>query len=298
MKRVRSRLFVFPISVCLTFGAGVLAWASASEGKVVGFPEMSGWKSSGEVQTFTPKTLYEYIDGAADLYLSYDFQELRVAEYLNERKASVIVEIYRHQTPADAFGIYSRERLPDADVIETGAQGYIEENVLNFVTESYYVKINSFKTGKEDREILLTFAKRVAESLGEKGWLPSLLSSFPPEGKKRNSEKYISKNFLGYSFLHSAFTADYELSGMKFKLFLIEGEGGNDCRDMIQKYLQQTGSPKKEISEGSYTVADPYNGEIGLNWQGNYIWGILNLGDPSLRSKYLGLLEKELVKRK
>jgi hypothetical protein len=226
----------------------------------------------------------------------YDLQELKVTEYLNEKKASVIVDVYRHKTPTHAFGIYSQERLPNANFLDIGAQGYIEQNILNFLTGPYYVKINSYSTGAEDREILLTFAKKVAENLGEKGRLPSILSSFPQEGKKNNSEKFISINFLGYSFLHSAFTAEYELSGTKFKLFVIEGADGNDCRDMVQKYLQQTGNTKKNIVEGIYTISDSYHGEIGFYWKGKFIWGALNLTDVSLRSKYLKLFEKELEK--
>jgi hypothetical protein len=256
-----------------------------------------GWKQSGEIQTFVPRTLFEYINGAADLYLSYDFQELKVAEYQNDKKASVTVEVYRHKTPTQAFGIYSQERLANANFIDVGAQGYIEDNVLNFLTGSYYVKISSYKTGAEDREILLTFAKKVLEHLGEKGSLPSVLSSFPEEGKKKNSEKFINQNFLGYSFLRSAFTADYEFSGMKFKLFVIESEEGNDCRDMVQKYLQQTGSPRKDVVEGRYTISDPYHGEIDLQWQKAYLWGILNLNNPDLRSKYLKLFEEGIRKR-
>jgi hypothetical protein len=164
------------------------------------------------------------------------------------------------------------------------------------LTGPYYVKINSFNTGAEDKEILLSFAKKVSESLGEKGLLPSVLSAFPRDGKKKNSEKFINKNFLGYSFLHSAFTADYELSGKKFKLFVIEGADGNDCRSMVQKYLQQTRSPEKNVTESRYTIADPHHGDIELHWQGKHIWGILSLNDPPLRSKYLKLFEKELTK--
>ena len=286
--------------LCVSFVAGVVnpVRASISDWEHFIFPEMTGWEQSSEIQTFVPKTLFEYINGAADLYLSYDFQELKVGEYQNDKKASVTVEVYRHKTPTQAFGIYSQERLANANFIDVGAQGYIEDNVLNFLTGPYYVKINSYKTGAEDREVLLTFAKRVSENLGEKGMLPSILSSFPEEGKKKNSEKFIHQNFLGYSFLHSAFTADYELSGMKFKLFVIEGEGGNNCRDMIQKYLQQTGSPRKDVVEGRYTITDPYHGEIDLNWQGKYIWGILNINDVSLRSKYLKIFEEKLTKKK
>jgi hypothetical protein len=67
---------------------------------------------------------------------------------------------------------------------------------------------------------------------------------------------------------------------------------------MIQKYLQQTGSPEKNITEGRYTIADPYHGEIDLHWKGKNILGILNVSDASLRSKYLKLFEKGLEKKK
>jgi hypothetical protein len=166
------------------------------------------------------------------------------------------------------------------------------------LTGPYYVKISNYNTGAKDQEILLAFAKKVSESLGEKGTLPSILSLFPEEGKKKGSEKFINKNFLGYAFLHSAFTADYELSGKKFKLFVIEGADRGECKDMIQKYLQQTKSPEKNIVEGRYTIADPYHGEIELHWKGKNIWGILNVNDASLRSKYLKLFEKGLEKKK
>ena len=278
-------------------GIGTL-WASNSDWKAFAFPEVTGWRQSGEIQTFTPKTLFEYINGAADLYLAYDFQELKVAEYSNERKASVILEVYRHKTPIHAFGIYSQERLSDANFLDIGVQAYIENNVLNFLNGSYYVKINSYNTGAEDQEILIAFARKVSETLGERGTLPSILSSFPVEGKKKNSEKFINKNFLGYSFLHSAFTGDYELSGTKFKLFVIEPAEKTECKNMIQKYVEQTGKTEKNVTEGRYLIPDPHHGEIELHWQGAYLWGILNLNNPDLRSKYLRLFEEGLQKRK
>ena len=294
----RGWLIVFFSLAYLLLGTVDPQTVFSSDWEKFRFPEMLGWKQSGEVQAFTPKTLFEYINGAADLYLMYDFQELRVAEYKNEKKASVIVEVYRHKTPTHAFGIYSQERLPNANFLDVGGQGYIEENILNFLIGPYYVKINSFNTGADDKEILLTFAKKVAENLGGKGSLPSILSAFPTDGKKKNSEKFINQNFLGYSFFHSAFIADYELLDKKFKLFVIEGADRNDCREMIQKYLQQASSAEKNIREGRYTLTDPYHGEIELHWQGRYIWGILSLNDLTLRSKYLRSFEEGLQRIK
>ena len=285
-------------TICLILGIFIFLWVTGAEAGDFKFPEIKGWKQSGEIQTFIPKTLFEYINGAADLYLMYDFQELKVAEYLNEKKASVIIDIYRHKTPTHSFGIYSQERHPKANFINVGAQGYIEEEILNFMAGPYYVKITGYKIESGGREVLISFAKKVLENLGEKGTLPTLLNSFPRDGKVKNSEKFINKNFLGYAFLHSAFTADYELSGRKFKLFVIEGAGKDECKEMIQKYLQQTKSPEKNVAEGRYAISDPYHGEILLHWKGKYIWGILNSNDASLCSTYLKLLEKGLEKKK
>ncbi len=267
---------------------------SGSGGKTFTFPEMAAWKRSAEIQTFLPKTLYEYIDGAADLYLAYDFQELKVAEYLNDRKASVTLELYRHESPNDAFGIYSQERFPDANYLNIGAEGYIDKNILNFVAGSHYVKITSYHTGAEHPEVLQAFGKKIAENLGEKGGLPSVLSSFPMAGKISHSEKFIRRNFLGYSFLGSAFTTDYNLSGKQFKLFLMDFGDRNECRNVVQKYPQQIGRPNNEVTEGRYTLTDPHHGVVDLYWKGTHISGVLDLAEPELRSKYLKDFEERL----
>jgi hypothetical protein len=44
-------------------------WVPGVDAKDSKFPEITGWKQSGEIQTFIPKTLFEYINGDADLYI-------------------------------------------------------------------------------------------------------------------------------------------------------------------------------------------------------------------------------------
>ncbi len=292
MKSLRRLwFFVLVLSVFLPLGSEAVWRPCPAEAKIGPFPEMSGWKLAEEPQVFSPNNLYDYIDGAADLYLKLDFQELEVVEYRNEKKAAVTIEVYRHRTSDHAFGIYSQERLADANFLNIGAQGYYENNVLNFVKGLYYVKMSSYNTGADDREILLGFGRKVAQNLEGKNSLPAILSSFPPEGKKKNSEKFISREFLGYSFLLPAFTADYDLAGKKFQVFVIEGRDQNDCRNMMKRYLKEVESQEKEGHEGLYRIKDRYHGEIDLFWKGKYIWGTLNLDVPDLRSKYIKSFE-------
>jgi hypothetical protein len=268
-------------------------WEGAAMGdeKTLVFPEMDGWKQDGKPQVFSPRTLYEYINGAADLYLTYEFQDLNVAEYKGKGKAAVTVEVYRHGDSIQAFGIYSQERLANARFLDIGAQGYQEPNVLNFVTGPYYVKISGYSTGAEDERTMLAFGRKMEGILGGRSALPKILSLFPREGMKKNTEKFVSKDFLGYSYLHSGYTADYEVGDKRFKIFVIEGKDAGDCREMMEKYLKQTGNEGKTVSEGAYRLKDRYHGDVDLLWKGRLIWGILDLNDPELQSIFLKAIE-------
>ncbi len=271
--------------LCLALGAGPRQ--GAAQGQAFSFPEVEGWKLAGQPQLFSPETLYEYIDGGADLYLKYEFQALSVAEYRNDAGASVTVEVYRHRQPNHAFGIYSQERVPGADFLEMGAQGYYESQTLNFIQGGTYVKLTSDNTGAGDREVLLAFARRISRGLAGHAALPEILSAFPADGRKKHSEKFIATDFLGYSFLHSGFTADYEIAGEKFQLFVIEGDDPADARRMLETYLGRVGAAQATVAEGPHQVKDPYHGAMALSWKGKHIWGTVNLNDPDLRSRYL-----------
>ncbi len=279
----------------LFLGIWLIGTASL-EAQPIRFPDIAGWTASGDVQVYVPETLYEYIDGAADLYLACYFEELKVAEYKGEGTASVTVEVYRHRTTEDAFGIYSQERLAGAATMAVGAQGYGDENALNFLMGHHYVKIAGYDIGGGGREVLPVFARAVASVLGEGGTLPPILAAFPAAGKMADSERYISRNFLGYPFLNGAFTADYGFPGGRFKLFFIQATDRNAAGGILGQYLRQVGRDGQQVREGRHALSDPHHGIVEVCWQGRHIWGVLDLGDAGLRSRYLDLLGEGLEK--
>lgn len=267
---------------------GLALWASpcvAAGAQPFAFPAMDGWTLAGRPQVFVPDTLYDYLNGGSDLYVKYEFEELTVVEY-RKGAMSVSAEVYRHRTADHAFGIYSQERVPSAEFLAIGAQGYYENGVCNFIQSGYYVKLNGEGTGADDRSILLGFARRISEKLPSSSALPETLSAFPAEGKKANAEKFIAKDFLGYGFLHSGFTADFERSGRRYQLFVIVGDDPADARAMLQQYLKQIKHDAPAV-EGTFEVTDPYHGAMGLFWKGRHIWGTIGLSDAELRAAYL-----------
>jgi hypothetical protein len=254
------------------------------------FPDIEGFCKKGQPDIYTPETLYEYINGAAELYLDYQFKELAVFIYETEEHASIAVEIYRFENPDCSFGIYARERSGyTGDFIKAGTQGYYEQGVLNFLKDSFYVKMNAFELN-DRAPLLIRTAEEIAALLPGKAEFPAVFNIFPAHGKDENSQQYLAKNFLGYDFFSNAFTADYTLPdspGMeKFTLFMIRCRNRDECGYTLKKYLDYIKQPEPELKEGRYSINDPYYGPVELLFKGKNIWGMFGLTNDELRRKY------------
>ncbi len=250
-------------------------------------PEIKGWQLVESPQTFLPNTLYEYINGGAEIYLMYDFKELVVAEFKNQEGASLIIEIYNMENEKNCFGIYSIERSPESNYLLIGNHGYINGESLNFIISSLYIKINCYDCGSDSKTYLLNFAKEIINKVKNRGKLPIVLNYFPQKGLIKNSEKFFLKNFLGLKFLHSGYEAEYNLNNKKFYLFIIEGKNEKDAQNMYQKLKVHFGKnnilEKININnEKGFALQDRFYKKILIIRIRNYILGSLKLEDLKL----------------
>jgi len=115
-----------PIILTILILATITLPAAATSKTDAFFPDMTGWKKTEGPTSYAPDSLYQYINGAAEVYLSYDFRELTVVTYENANEDSITIEIYRHATPNDGFGIYSQEKPRSGSYLKIGAEGYGE----------------------------------------------------------------------------------------------------------------------------------------------------------------------------
>jgi hypothetical protein len=251
------------------------------------------WTLSDSIRVYNSDNLYEYIDGAADSYISYDFEELFVATYNGTDTKYITAEIYKHKTPVNAFGIYTTERPLNGKFSKIGVQGYQEEGILNFLCDKYYVKIMSHDKAPETQVTISKIAADIAKKINPNAEMPKAMLYFPEEGKIENSETYVNSNFLGYEFLNAAYLASYGQKDHSFRLFIIESKSFDDAKQMLNSYMTNVKQTFNGM-EGQYTVKDPYNGTIKLEWKGKYIWGILNEANIILNKDYLRLVEDKL----
>ncbi|UCH13603.1 MAG: discoidin domain-containing protein [Bacteroidales bacterium] len=252
------------------------------------FPDISGFSKTDEIKTYQPGNLYEIINGAADMYLNYEFRELAVQTYKGPAGQSITVEIYRHENPDYGFGIYSQERYGDiGNFINIGTEGYYETGILNFYKDCFYVKISAYNLDNEE-SVLSDIAGQIAGLLPGENKFPDLFKIFPEINRQVNRDKFIPKDFLGYPFFKMAYTADYYFSNVGlFTFFILKGNSRDESKEMLQAYLEFLEKDEQEITEGRITIADPYYGIIDMIWEDNYIKGTFGLEDSALRTRYL-----------
>ncbi len=245
-------------------------------------PGIEGWTATEKPRSYFPDTLYEYIDGAAESYISYDFRELAVAELAKTgTQASLTLEIYDMGSELNAFGIYSAERYPDNRTLDIGTHGYIEGEVLNFITATYYVKLLCFNGGDATAAILEGAARKVAGAAGTKGAIPAQFSVFPRDGLVPNSEKYIRRNVMGFDFLANGFLVSYKADGAEFEGVVIEPDKGQDPAALLKRLLDffaGDGQSVETLPLGHH-VRNKYAQNMYLGIAGDRLCGINRVPD-------------------
>ena len=275
----------------ILFNSGSLSQAQESL-----FPQIPSWKITQDDPVYTANNLWDIIDGAADLYLEYAFVDLHIARYISTDSIEVKVELYRHASDVDAFGMYSQERDTSYHFIPLGVQGYIQQGVLNFLTGCYYLKLSTYQTGEKAQESLSIIGGRLEERLKQHNAIPQLFTVFPSAGKLMNTELYVAHNFLGYRFLNSAYVTTYKDSSA-FKVFLMELATPEKAHAVISEYFKVI--PKGAVTQlafDSYQIQDSNNGLIRLQVLDRFICGMIPSADIKAQDQFLLQLKSNLLK--
>ncbi len=122
------------------------------------------WKKADPAKRFTEADLYGYIDGGAELFLEYGFEQLTVQKYANGGD-QIAVETYRMSDPAAATGVYLMKAGK-----ETPAAGFKERHTANkyqlmFCRSRYYVIVNNLSGREALSPVQVKFASFVASKL-------------------------------------------------------------------------------------------------------------------------------------
>jgi hypothetical protein len=203
------------------------------------FPRLAdrSWTATEPARTFGPDNLYEEIDGEAELFLPYGFQELTVGflRPAGNEKAEVRLEIFRHATARDAFGIFSQHRFPGQETIRVGtSEAVVSATSLDFFQGTRFVRIRaaSRATGRSDLENL---GRGLSVLLSGTGDFPRETEILRIPGLVDGSIVFHRRALLGYEVLAPGYEAKYEAGGVSGTLILITPEDADPAVQFLEK---------------------------------------------------------------
>ena len=234
--------------------------------------------AQGSANVYNQGSLYQYIDGGADLYLLYDFKALLHQDF-KSGAADLTADIYEMNKPEDAFGIYASERSPSYKFIAIGAEGYWGKGVVNFFEDHYYIKLSG--SGANVDALLDQFARVLSTRIGGTRTLPALLAKFPREHRVLHSEQYVKKDPLGHAFLAPAYVVSYGQGKQESKLVVSvasDAQGAKARIDQLAAHFKQSGelSPAPELGEGGMRAKNSFEGTVIARTHGRYLIALFN----------------------
>jgi hypothetical protein len=211
----------------------------------------AGWAWDGKEKMFDPQSVFQYMNGAAELYLAYGFQNLKVRRFEKPSRPSITLELYGMASSENAYGVFSFERRDEAAGIGQGSE--FGGGLLRFWKGKYFVSIYADGEGGEVESAVLTIGRATADLIQEMGPEPELIDLIPGKdfGRIDRSVRYLKshvllnqrlfiahENILNLSRRSEAVLAQYTREKQEVHLLLIRYPNVKEASDAYQSFMR------------------------------------------------------------
>jgi hypothetical protein len=169
-------------------------------------PEQLGLYRVTDKLNYTGKELYDYINGGAELYLSYGLVSMTGCKYNGDDLPQVTVEIYEMTSAENAFGVYTQGRDKEEYDYGQGSQSF--PDFIFFWKDRYFVTVSTQEVIPESEKAIQYMAGLIDKSIPKMGEKPAIINDLPKEDLLPAGFLY----FHHYIWLNAyLFIADYNI---------------------------------------------------------------------------------------
>lgn len=138
------------------------------------------WTAADEFETYDRESIFDYINGAGEVYRQYDFRQLLVKRLKKTNHPPITVELFDMGSSGDAFGVFSHSREGEDAGIGQGSE--FRGGLLCFWKSRFFICIYAEKRTDETDNAVLELARNIERKIRQFGPPPGLLSYLPEEG--------------------------------------------------------------------------------------------------------------------
>ncbi len=259
--------------------------------------EAGGWKKAGPPEKYDKTNLYDYIDGGAELYISYNFQKLLAVRYKGEDDEEIVIDIFDMGNSHDAFGVFSHGREREDGFVGQGSE--YGGGLLTFWKDRYYVSIMAYPETEKKKEIVLDLGKTLAAAIPGEGKLPAVVALLPAENLVRDSIRYFhhyiwlnshffiaSENILQIDDETQAVLAKYKAGDKTCHLLIAIYPDAQKAQtageSFLRNYLPDARDGMAELPDGRWT---------GFRLEDRLLGIVFNAPDKNILNAYLQKIE-------
>jgi hypothetical protein len=290
----------------------LLAAPDASAASSPTLPSSLGaWTAVNDAETFVGEELFLYINGGADIYHEYGFEQVTVRDYARGEDR-IAVEVYA--MTGDAFGIFSILRSDRAQPVELCDGGSLGEYYARFQCGNRLVVVTAQTQPTDAKSEVLELSRVMAAGFSGGSEPPDLLRMLPKRHRVPDSETYTvgslgmrkvspeaARLFRGHTV-----SGQYAIpAGGEGRVFVVSFENDEAAAAALQGATKKAGEEAEAIlklSPDGFDVTFPGGTGLSATDRGRFVLVAVSAAGPETARKLLavaneGAAPKEGVSR-
>lgn len=206
-------------------------------------PSIDCWMASDSSRFYADEEIFDYMDGAGEIYRSYNFKDLLVQRYVCPNQEEILVEIFDMGSARNAFGVYTYMQGRGTKV-NIGQNGEYKMGLLCFWKDKYFVCIRIENENPRASRAVFDLGEAIARAVPTEGKRPAIIKLLP-------INKYLEKS-LRYFYRYEILNIHYFIADGNILHLDDSTEGVLVKLKNDNSYLLVLNYPNKEQTDSAY----------------------------------------------
>lgn len=207
------------------------------------------WTKAEEDTFYDAQTIFDYIDGAGEVYRAYNMQRCLSRRYMASEEPALVLDLFELASSYDAFGLFTHD--PDGERLAIGQGAVYRSGWLGFWKDRFFISLYADDETEASRQALRELAGNVASLIKKEGPKPPILSRLPKKGLQAGSIRYFhdhpvlnrhyfiaTENLLRLGGRTDAVLAAYQLKEGAAQVLLVNYGDAEKAKDACSGFLK------------------------------------------------------------
>lgn len=164
----RNKYWVFAIVITTVAMLTSCKKSQASPAQI--FPDsnqVAGWQRNGEIRSYTPENLSDYIDGGAEQYIKAGVKNTVTSDYKFQNQIEAVADVYTMSDANGARTIFEADPAADAKSVPLGDAARSYSQSLVFRKGPYLVRVVAYQQAPQVQQALVDLGRGIESRLSK-----------------------------------------------------------------------------------------------------------------------------------